>query len=94
MRILFSSANAGGGTNRNNYINDEMDTLIAEGAASPDSTARAEIYSKIQKKVMDEAIMVFYNDPDTLYAFDSALEGVQFFGAGQYPYFYNAILSQ
>ena len=93
MRILFHSANAGGGTNRNNYINEEMDALIAEGAATPDSAGREAIYKQIQKKVMDEAIMVFYNDSDTLYAYEDSLENVQFFGGGQYPYFFGTTIS-
>ena len=94
VRILFDSSNAGGGTNRNNYVSEEMDALIAEGAATPDPAAREEIYSQIQKKVKDEAVMVFYNDPDTLYAYDASVDGVQFFGAGQYAYFYAASLSE
>lgn len=90
MRILFHSENAGGGTNRNNYVDEEMDQLLADGAAASDPEQRREIYSQIQRKVKDEAIMVFYNDPVTLYAYDENLEGAQFFGNGQYPHFYTA----
>jgi peptide/nickel transport system substrate-binding protein len=90
MRILFHSDNAGGGTNRNNYTDAEMDELLARAAATPDLEARKALYSQIQRKVMDEAIMVFYNDPASLYAHSARLSGVQFFGAGQYPYFYTA----
>jgi len=92
VRILFSSANAGGGTNRSNYINAEMDSLIEQAAATTDPAKRQDLYSQIQLKVKNEAIMVFYNDPDTLYAYSSQLEGVRIFGAGQYPYFYTARL--
>ena len=94
MRILFYSENAGGGTNRNNYINEEMDALLDEAASTPDPERREELYSQIQQKVMDEAVMVFYNDPDTLYAYTTALDGVQFFGAGQYPLFLSATLNE
>ncbi|MBA3891379.1 MAG: ABC transporter substrate-binding protein [Gemmatimonadaceae bacterium] len=94
MRILFHSDNAGGGTNRNNYIDAEMDELLAQGAATPDPERRAEIYAQIQAKVKDEAIMVFYNDPASLYAFSADLHGVVYFGAGQYPYFYTATVGQ
>lgn len=90
MRILFHSSNAGGGTNRNNYVDEEMDRLLDEAAATTDLDRRAEIYSQIQKKVKDEAIMVFYNDPDTLYAYTNDLEGVVILNAGQNPYFYPA----
>jgi peptide/nickel transport system substrate-binding protein len=90
MRILFHSDNAGGGTNRNNYIDAEMDDLLAQAAGTADTERREALYAQIQAKVKDEAIMVFYNDPATLYAYDTALDGVEFFGAGQYPYFYTA----
>jgi len=92
MRILFHSENAGGGTNRNNYRDAEMDALLERGAATSDPQARAEIYAQVQQKVKDEAVMVFYNDPATLYAWTPDLEGVRFFGAGQYAYFYPATL--
>ena len=92
MRILFHSENAGGGTNRNNYRDEEMDALLARGAATSDPEARLEIYAEVQQKVKEEAIMVFYNDPATLYAWTSDLSGARFFGAGQYPYLYPASL--
>ena len=92
VRILFHSSNAGGGTNRNNYIDAEMDDLIDTAAATTDLDARLALYSQIQLKVMNEAIMVFYNDPDTLYAYHNQLDGVRIFGAGQNPYFYTATL--
>lgn len=94
MRILFDSSNAGGGTNRNNYINEEMDSLLDQAAATNDPEERTALYGQIQKKVMDEAIMVFYNDPETLYAFASQLTDVQIFGAGQNPYFATANLTE
>ena len=94
MRILFHSDNADGGTNRNRYRSAEMDELLERGAATPDPAERLEIYAAIQRKVLDEAIMVFYNDPASLYAFSDALDGVVFFGAGQNPYFYTATIGR
>jgi peptide/nickel transport system substrate-binding protein len=94
MRILFHSDNANGGTNRNRYVDAEMDELLAQGAATPDPERRTEIYGQIQRKVMEEAIMVFYNDPSSLYAYSENVEGVVFFGAGQYPYFYAATVGR
>lgn len=94
MRILFHSSNAGGGTNRNNYINEEMDSLLDQAAATNDPEERLALYSQIQTKVKDEAIMVFYNDPDTLYAYTDQLEDVLIFGAGQNPYFATSTLTE
>ncbi len=90
VRILFYSKNAGGGTNRNNYVNDEMDKLIDQAAATTDPTKRADLYGQIQKKVKDEAIMVFYDDPDTLYAYADSVSNPVLYLAGLYPDFYAA----
>lgn len=94
VRILFYSKNAGGGTNRNNYVNEEMDKLIDDAAAAADPAARLELYKQIQKKVNDEAIMVFYNDPMTLYAHRAALQHPVMYLGGNYPYFYPASISE
>ncbi len=94
VRILLYSTNAGGGTNRNNYENAEMDALIDAAAAEADPAQRVELYSQIQQKVMDEAIMVFYNDPLTLYAHTEALSGAVMYLGGNYAYFAAASLAE
>ena len=94
VSILFDSKNAGGGTNRNNYINPEMDKLISEAAGAADPQKRAALYSQIQKKVKDEAIMVFYIDPDTLYAQSDKLTGVKMYMDGLYPLFAGATVAK
>jgi peptide/nickel transport system substrate-binding protein len=94
VRILFYSKNAGGGTNRNNYENPEMDELIDAAAGEADPEARVELYRQIQQKVMDEAIMVFYNDPFTLYAHTDRLTNPVMYLGGNYAYFAAAELSE
>lgn len=94
VRILFYSKNAGGGTNRNNYENPEMDQLIDQAAGEADPAQRVELYSQIQKKVMDEAIMVFYNDPMTLYAHSDKLSNPIMYLGGNYAYFAAAELAE
>lgn len=93
MRTLFHSSNADGGTNRNRYVNEEMDQLIDAAAASADPEVRAALYAQIQQKVADEVIMVFINDPFLLYGSTSDLEGVTFLSGGNLPNFYAATLS-
>ncbi len=90
LRILFHSSNAGGGTNRNNYRNADMDKLIEqiEGEANPQT--RKELLIKAQQKVQDEAVMVFLADPPSLYAHYRTLSGVWMDWGGNYPYFYDA----
>ena len=94
VRILLYSKNAGGGTNRNNYINEEMDKMIDDAAGESDPAKRVELYAAIQKKVMDDALMVFYNDPMSLYAHTNKLENPIMYLGGNYPYFYGASLSE
>lgn len=94
VRTFFYSANAGGGTNRNNYISEEMDTMIDEAAAQPDPALRCELYSGIQKKVKDEAIMEWWADPVILYAHTNQLSGVTYYLGGNTPYFYVATIAE
>jgi peptide/nickel transport system substrate-binding protein len=93
VRTFFHSSNAGGGTNRNNYIDEEMDRMIDEAAAEPDPEERCALYSAIQQKVKDEAIMEWWADPVILYAHSDKLDGVTYYLGGNTPYFYVATLS-
>ena len=94
VRTFFHSSNAHGGTNRNNYINEEMDAMIDEAAAEPDPAKRCELYSEIQKKVKDEAIMEWWADPVILYAHTNNLSGVTYYLGGNTPYFYAASIAR
>ncbi len=94
VRIFFYSTNAGGGTNRNNYINEDMDRMIDDAAAQPDPEARCALYSDIQKKVKDEAIMEFWSDPEILYAHSNKLADVLYYLGGNTPYFYGAKIAE
>jgi peptide/nickel transport system substrate-binding protein len=94
VRVFFYSTNAGGGTNRNNYINEDMDRLIDEAAAQPEAAARCELYSEIQKKVKDEAIMEFWSDPEILYAHTNKLSDVLYYLGGNTPFFYTSKIAE
>lgn len=93
LSVLFSSANADGGTNRNRYRSEAMDALLAEGAGTADAEARAAVYAEIQKLAADDAIMVYLNDPYLFYASSANLQGVKFLGGGNLPNLYAASLS-
>jgi peptide/nickel transport system substrate-binding protein len=72
VRILLYSANANGGTNRSRYKNAEMDTLIDEAAGTTDPAKRKRLYTQIQMKTLQEAIMVFFADPLNVFAIQKA----------------------
>jgi peptide/nickel transport system substrate-binding protein len=90
LRILYHSSNAGGGTNRNNYRNADMDKLIEQIEAEASPAKRKDLLMRAQQKVLDEAIMVFLVDPPSVYAYPQSVTGVFFDWAGNYPYFYDA----
>ena len=90
LRVLFSSANADGGTNRNRYRSDVMDDLLTRAAGTPDLAERAALYAEVQQLAAEDAIMVYYNDPFLLYGYSANLSNVIFLGGGNLPYFYAA----
>lgn len=71
FRVFFHSSNADGGTNRNRYRDDEMDALIDEAAGTVDVAAREQLYFELQRKALDEAIMVFLSEPTETYAYQA-----------------------
>lgn len=93
FRTLMHSSNANGGTNRNRYVNPEMDALIDAAAGEADPEARAALYADIQRLAADEAVMVFLIDPYVLYAHSASLTGVRYMSGGNIPNFYAATLA-
>jgi len=94
LRVLFHSSNAGGGTNRNNYRNAEMDALIEQIGGEANPRKLKELLVKAQAKVLDEAVMVFLVDPPSLYAHQQRLTDVWMDWGGNYPYFYDSRLAR
>lgn len=95
VRVLFYSKNADGGTNRNRYKNAEMDKLIDDAAASTDPAKRKTLYAQIQKKALDEAIMVFFADAINIFAFQKAkVRDPLLDWSANYPLFYDTTLAK
>lgn len=93
-RTLLHSKNADGGTNRNRYKNADMDKLIDAAAAETDVTKRVALYSQVQAKVLDEAIMIFLADPLTIVGANKNLKGVVMDWGGNYPFFHAAYIEK
>jgi peptide/nickel transport system substrate-binding protein len=89
LRTLFHSRNAGGGTNRSNYRSAEMDKLIDDIGGEPNLQKRRELIVRAQKKVMDDAVMVYLADPPALYAHTRNVRDVSVDWGGNLPYFYD-----
>jgi peptide/nickel transport system substrate-binding protein len=65
--------------NYSNYTNDEVDRLIEEGLATLDDTKRDEIYTEVQKILMDEAPWGFIAYPKYTLARKKNLEGFTYY---------------
>jgi peptide/nickel transport system substrate-binding protein len=94
VRQYYHSKNAEGGTNRSRYKNPEMDQMIDEAAGYTDPEKRKQAYARIQRKVLDEAIMVFIADSKNVYAANKAkVNDVSLDWSSSYPLFYDASLT-
>lgn len=93
LRVLFHSSNADGGTNRNRYRSEQMDTLLDQAAGAADAEARAELYAEIQQLAAEDTVMVYLNDPFLLYGYRAGLEGITWLGGGNLPNFNAASFS-
>jgi ABC-type transport system substrate-binding protein len=70
-----------------------MDKMIDEAAGYTDPNKRKEAYAKIQKRVLDEAIMVYIADSKNMYAANKTrLSDVSLDWSSSYPLFYDASL--
>lgn len=95
VRQYYHSSNADGGTNRNRYKNADMDKLIDQAAGTTDAQKRIQFYAQIQKKVLDEAIMVFFSDPINIFAFQKGkVSDVALDWSSAYPLLYDASVTK
>jgi peptide/nickel transport system substrate-binding protein len=62
---------------RTGYCNPDLDTLLAEAGSSPDQAAREDLYDQAGGIIWDEAVGMFPMTVVQVWAWSSALEGVQ-----------------
>jgi peptide/nickel transport system substrate-binding protein len=74
LRTIFYSGNIGN-FNVGKYNDPEMDKLLLDAAASNDPEERQALYSKIQLKVLDEAVTIPLDDTITYNGKQASLEG-------------------
>jgi peptide/nickel transport system substrate-binding protein len=89
LRNNFHSSNIGS-SNQNRYADAEMDRLLDDAAAAADPAVRRLLYSQIQRKIKDEAVMIYYLDPLVLFAHSERLQNPYFYLSSIFPYFYPA----
>ena len=74
LRAIFHSENIGA-YNRANFSNPEIDRMLDEAAASSDPEVRAQLYSQIQLRVLEEAVTIPLADSVVYNAKQRRLQG-------------------
>jgi len=74
LRTIFYSKNIGA-FNRAQYSVPEVDTMLEDAAASSDPAVRTDLYSKIQMRVLEDAVVIPLADSITYNAKQTRLQG-------------------
>jgi peptide/nickel transport system substrate-binding protein len=94
LRTFFHSTNAAGGFNWSKWINADMDQWLEAGVMTTDPVKRAELYEKIQKMIMDEALIIPIRDYVNLNVASSKVKGLQYAIQGWFPWLYDAYVEK
>lgn len=94
LRGTLHSINAGGGTNRNNLVDPEIDRMIDMAASEPDVEKREQLYCDFLKEVKHGAHMEGWVELWNLYAHSNHVSGVHYYLGGTFPYFAAASLTE
>jgi peptide/nickel transport system substrate-binding protein len=82
--IFFSTQGIyrGGPDNRFGYVNQELEDLVAQGAAEPDVEKRRAIYQRLNEIVVDSNHIIQVATDPRIYVFSSATQGAHYDLAG------------
>ncbi len=76
-------------TSRNNwsrYVDPELDAWLDSSQAALDPDERAQLYSLIQQRIMDQALILPVRDVTNLNGYQPGLQGLHFDAQGFFPY--------
>ncbi len=77
---LFDSSNVGSNFNFSCVKDPELDRMLAQGRQESDPARRKAIYVDIEKRVLDQALMVPLVDQLSVWALRSNVSGLKFSG--------------
>jgi peptide/nickel transport system substrate-binding protein len=72
---LLSGRLGSKGANNNNWKDDEVDNLLAQGRATPDMAKRKEIYAQLQRVLLDKAPQIWLYAPDIVEVMKKSVKG-------------------
>jgi len=94
LRTFFHSRNASGGFNWSKFSNANMDQWLDDGVRTNDPARRAELYEKVQKMAMDEALIIPIRDYVNLNVVSSRVMGMQYALQGWFPLLYDVYVEK
>jgi peptide/nickel transport system substrate-binding protein len=91
LRTLFHSENIGDGWNFTHVADQTLDSLLEQGESEADSAARTEIYHQVQRRILEQALVIPTVYQEAIVAFRSNVKDVELYPVyGEAPYFYDA----
>jgi len=85
-RTVFGSGQA---RNFTRVADAELDALLADGTATANLTERCNAYKEVQRRVMELALILPYNDANNISVSRSDITGLTFRGDGVMPFNFN-----
>lgn len=94
LSAMWSSANIGTGFNWSHLPDEEIDNLLAAGAAEADRNARLQIYQDLQKRIMDLAIWIPLWDVQITHGSAPEFQGWEALNNPEYVWLYDAYIAE
>ncbi len=89
LDTYFNSQNIGTGFNYSHVPDPEMDELLAQGRAETDLEKRRDIYQQIQRRIMENALLLPMHLTVMIVGMESGVQGFELGPAGFFPWKYN-----
>lgn len=84
--ILRQCFHSQGGSNWSKVSDPELDSWLEEAARTSDWRARATLYSQVQRRVMDQALVIPIRDDVNLNGVNNRVQGLRFDAQGWFPW--------
>jgi peptide/nickel transport system substrate-binding protein len=94
LSSYFHSRNIDGGFSWSRYSDPELDEWLDAGAQETDPEARAELYAKVQQRIMEEALIIPIRDYVNLNGASSSVKGLRYSLQGWFPWLYDVYVEE